>query len=217
MPKIKAVVFDLDGTLLDSLGDIADSANEVLMSRGFTTHGDESYRYFVGEGVAKLFERALPAAEVEENLIQECIVDFKNVYRRRWHIRTVVYEGIDDMLETLIRLDISMAVLSNKPHEATVRCVQYFFEKHPFEIVFGQREGVPHKPDPAAANEIKALLSVKGGECLYVGDTATDMQTAVGAEMIAVGVEWGFRPREELLANGACHLIQQPAMLLEQL
>jgi phosphoglycolate phosphatase len=215
MPQVKAVVFDLDGTLLDSLGDIADSANEVLSSRGYATFADDSYRYFVGEGVRELFYRALPAGDVNEDIVQGCMDDFKQVYRRRWNIRSVLYDGIAELLVALVGRGIRMAVLSNKPHEATLRCVNHFLADHPFDHVFGQREGVPRKPDPTAANEIKSSLSLTGEQCLYVGDTATDMQTAVGSEMIAVGVEWGFRPREELLENGARHLVQQPSMLLE--
>jgi len=214
MAKIKSVVFDLDGTLLDSLGDIADAANEVLQLRGFRPHDHEAYRYFVGDGVAALFERALPDGRAEEARVNQCIADFKTVYSHRMNRHSCPYDGIPQLLAELVEDGIELAVLSNKPHEATLRCVDHFFGGLPFHMVLGQRDGIPRKPDPAGANEIKISLDLPGEACCFLGDTAIDMQTAVAAEMIPIGVSWGFRPREELIEHGAVRVIDRPGELL---
>lgn len=209
-----AVVFDLDGTLLDTLADIAQAANRVLVQRGLAAHDIDAYRLFVGEGVRVLFERALPPTACSDELIAACAEDFRQAYAECWNVQTRPYEGIDDLLAALVARGVRLAVLSNKPDEFTQACVREYFARFPFEAVLGQREGVPRKPDPAGAREIAAQLDIAPERMLYVGDTAVDMQTALAAGMFPLGVSWGFRPRSELLAGGAQALIDRPAELL---
>jgi len=209
-----AVLFDLDGTLLDTLADIAGAANCALIECGFSPHPIDDYRYFVGEGVRVLFARALPGDSTSDEMITRCAEIFRDAYREQWNVHTQPYAGVCELLDELVRRSIPMAVLSNKPHEATVRCVEEMLGEYPFEWVLGQRDDVPRKPDPTAAREIARQMRVPAGDFAFLGDTATDMQTAVRAEMIPVGVLWGFRPRDELLDHGARVLIEQPQELL---
>jgi phosphoglycolate phosphatase len=214
MKIFDAVIFDLDGTLLDTLGDIARSANAVLLQRGFPEHPDEAYKYFCGDGVRVLFARALPAESRDEAIVLSCIDEFRWVYGANWDKTTKPYEGIPLLLDSLARLGLKTAVLSNKPHEATCQCVSALLAKWNFDAVLGQREGIPKKPDPAGALEIARLLSCQPERCLYVGDTATDMETALRARMFPLGVLWGFRNREELENAGAKLIVEHPGDLL---
>lgn len=208
--RILAVVCDLDGTLLDTLEDLADSANSVLAERGFPVHAVDAYRYFVGDGVATLIHRILPESDRTPALEAECVARFKAAYAVRWNMKTHPYPGILDMLRDLAALRIPLAVLSNKPHEATEQCVRELLPGIPFAAVMGQRPGIPKKPDPGAALAIAETLGVPPAQVLYLGDTATDMQTAVASSMVAVGVLWGFRTADELRSNGARVLVQHP-------
>jgi phosphoglycolate phosphatase len=212
--KFSAVVFDLDGTLLDTLEDLGDAVNRVLTDRGFPMHSMDAYRYFVGEGSAVLIERALPESARGSDVYRECLAAFMADYDRSWKVKTRLYDGISEMLDSLTTLGMDMAVLSNKSHVFTVSCVREMLSKWRFKAVFGLREDVPRKPDPAGALEISRLLGADRDRMLYMGDTATDMQTAVSAGMFPVGVLWGFRTREELLESGARKLIQHPGELL---
>ncbi len=213
----EAIIFDLDGTLLDTLADIGIAANGALVRCGCPPHGLDAYRYLVGEGVATLFERALPPDRVDPQTVQQCIAAFREEYARQWNIQTRLYPGIGELLDGLSRRALPLGVLSNKPDEFTQRCVQHYLSRWKFGAVFGQREGVPRKPDPAAAKEIVALLHATPQQCIYVGDTAVDMHTARHAGMLPVGVLWGFRPRTELENAGAHHLIEHPLQLLSLL
>ncbi|ABZ84183.1 phosphoglycolate phosphatase, putative [Heliomicrobium modesticaldum Ice1] len=209
----KAVIFDLDGTLLDTLADLADSMNRVLSRAGFPAHSLDEYRYFVGDGLATMVRRALPEAGCDEETLRRCFTDMQEEYGRNWAVKTAPYTGVMEMLEGLAARNISMAVLSNKPHDWTVEMTDYFFPQRPFAMVFGQRPSVPKKPDPAGALEIAARFAFAPADILYLGDTNTDMKTARGAGMPAIGVLWGFRPAEELLASGADRLIGHPSEL----
>ncbi len=212
-----AVLFDLDGTLLDTLADIAAAANRVLAQHGAPTYPVAAYRHFVGEGVRVLFERSLPQASGVDETLAACVDQFREAYAQCWNDQTRPYDGIEDLLGTLVSRGVSVAVLSNKPDVFTKACVQEYFPTIPFVTVLGQREGVPRKPDPAAALEIASLMNLPVERILYVGDTAVDMQTATGAGMFPIGVLWGFRPREELVASGARELIAHPRELLERM
>lgn len=211
----KAVIFDLDGTLLNTLEDIAFAVNRVLAKRGFPIHDLDKYRYFVGEGALVLITRALPEEDRNKDLIQDVIKDFREDYYQNWAIRTRPYEGIPELLDGLTKKGIGMAVLSNKPHEMAQRCVIRFFSGWDFKRVLGQRDAVQLKPHPGGAIEIAKGLNISPEAFIYVGDTAIDMQTARSAGMFPVGVLWGFRPREELMESGARMVAEKPIDVLD--
>jgi len=214
----RAVLFDLDGTLLDTLEDLADAGNAALKACGYPTHSVTAYRMLVGAGVRKLFERALPAeAATQPAEIDRCAAVFRDVYGRSWHIHSRPYDGIPEMLAALTARGIAMAVLSNKPDEFTQACVREFFPEVPFDLVLGEKAGIPPKPDPSGARHIVATLGIPAAEFLYLGDTAIDMETARLAGMCPVGALWGFRSQEELVGAGAQFLIARPIELLESL
>lgn len=211
----RAVLFDLDGTLLDTLADIAESANAVLRQFGFPTHRVDDYRWLVGDGVKVLFEKALPAGASEPDWIAKCGEAFGEFYGRNWNHATRPYEGIAELLDALEARRIKMAVLSNKPHQITRLCVEEFFAGWDFEVVLGQREGVPRKPDPTGALEVARQMDIRPQQFVYLGDTPTDVETARGAGMLPVGVAWGFRPATEIASAGAAAIIKRPIDLME--
>ncbi len=213
----RAVIFDLDGTLLDSLEDLADSMNQVLARQMFPVHAVEKYRYFVGDGIAELVRRVLPAAQQDSALVAQNISWMSAEYEKRWNQKTRPYPGIAELLDALTDAGMNLAVLSNKPDAFTKIMVPALLPGWQFEPILGARPGVPVKPDPQAALEIAEQLAISPAEILYLGDTATDMLTANAAGMIAVGVAWGFRTVEELQRSGAQQIIHQPAELLQLL
>ena len=210
----RAIIFDLDGTLLNTLDDLADSTNRVLQSQGFPIHPVDAYRYFVGNGARKLIDRVLPEDQRSEDTIARCLDLFLKDYEQNWKVKTRPYPGIPELLDALQARGIRLAILSNKPHDFTVHCVASLLPDWRFDLVFGQREGIPPKPHPAAVLEILEKLRVPQAECLYVGDTSTDMQTAVAASLYPTGVLWGFREREELVEHGARSLLKHPRDLM---
>jgi len=210
--KYKGVIFDLDGTLLDTLEDLAVAANTTLASFGFPEHPVDDYRYFVGEGLKTLIRRIVPdSANDNEELLENHIKKFNEVYKQCWNINTAPYSGVTEMIAALSHAGVKLAVLSNKPHAFTRICVETFFPDHPFLYVYGQREGIAPKPDPAGALELAAKMGLVTEAILYVGDTATDMQTGKRAGMKTIGVEWGFRDRAELEKNEAWKIAATPA------
>jgi len=215
--RFSAVCFDLDGTLLDTLDDLAYCTNKILSERGYPTHHVEAFRYFVGDGAKMLITRALPENSRNENLIEECRKDFEIVYRECWKRQTVPYRGISELLSALTKRKLKLAVLSNKPQEFTVLFVDQLLRDWNFDIILGQREGVPTKPDPAGMLEICQKMSISSEDFLYLGDTATDMKTAVAAGCYPVGVLWGFRTEQELRDNGAQAIIKKPLDALDLL
>lgn len=208
------MIFDLDGTLLDTLEDLADAANATLARFGFPGHATAAYRYFVGEGLMTLIERILPETNRSQQEIAACMDTFLQLYGQSWDLRSRPYAGIMEMLQQLHQAGIKLGVLSNKPHAFTRLCVQRFFAADTFDFVYGQREGVPKKPDPAAAREIAALMQLDPQQILYVGDSGTDMQTGNGAGMLTMGVLWGFRERQELEQNKAGKIISHPSEIV---
>jgi phosphoglycolate phosphatase len=212
--KHKAIIFDLDGTLLDTLEDIADSVNQVLASQGFSQHPVDQYRMFIGNGSKTLVTRALPPEHRNENIIEDSLLAFFKAYDEYFDKKTVVYEGVCELLDELTRQNIKIAVLSNKRHDLTVKCVKHFFGKWRFDAVFGLRPSVPKKPHPAGALEIASILSLNPNKFLYLGDSGTDMETALAAGMLPVGALWGLRSREELMISGAKTLIDHPLEIL---
>lgn len=213
--KYKAVMFDLDGTLLDTLEDIADSMNSVLSHLGFRTHPVEAYKYFIGDGMEKLIERTLPESERSRANQDRILPLLKEQYEQRWRSKTEPYEGIFDLLRTLSKMGAKTTVFSNKPDEATRMAINHFFTDSPFEVVRGARNDTPRKPNPEGALIIADQMNIAPKDFLYAGDTSTDMQTAEAAGMFAVGVSWGFREEEELIAHGARVVINHPLDLLK--
>lgn len=207
----KGLIFDLDGTLLDTLDDLADAANATLSHFGFPVHEVDAYRYFVGEGLQTLMLRIIPEQEADEKKLILYMEKFAEIYRTTWNKRSVPYQGIPEMLAALSHEGLKLAVLSNKPHAFTKICVETFFPDNPFLYVYGQRDGVPKKPDPAGAIELAVKMGLQVSEIIYVGDTATDMKTGNGAGMKTIGVEWGFRDRVELENNDAWKIVATPA------
>lgn len=209
-----AVIFDLDGTLLDTLHDLADSANEALSENGFGPHPVEAYRIFVGDGMEVLMERILPETARDPETVARLLISYRVAYDRRWKAKTRPYPGVEEMLTALAKRGIPLAVLSNKPQAYTEICMAHFLGHHPFACIFGQRDGVPRKPDPAGAWQIARQLGLPPEKILFIGDTSTDMDTAVAAQMIPVGVRWGFRSDTELREHGAKHLMAAPHQIV---
>jgi phosphoglycolate phosphatase len=215
MRKYSAVIFDMDGTLLDTLDDLGDCMNRVLERSGYPTHPIEAYKYFVGDGMRNLVRRVLPEGARREETIERLQAQMGGEYAVHWADRTDLYPGIGALLDELARRNIRRAILSNKPHEFTTVMAERYFDRWRFDPVFGARDGVPSKPDPAAALETCRLWELDSKEVLYAGDTNTDMQTARRGGMFALGVLWGFRTREELEENGAQFVISKPEQMLE--
>ena len=215
--RFKAVCFDLDGTLLDTLDDLAYCANKILSERGYPIHRVDAFRYFVGDGAKMLMTRVMPEEARNETLIEDCRKDFETIYRECWNRKTVPYQGIPELLNALKKRKLKLAVLSNKPQEFTVITVNHFLQHCNFDMILGQREGFPKKPDPAGMLEICQHLRVSSEDFLYLGDTATDMKTAVAAGCYPVGVLWGFRSEKELKDYGAQVIIKKPLDVLDLL
>jgi phosphoglycolate phosphatase len=213
--KFKAAVFDLDGTLLDTLEDIADSMNSVLLKHGHPIHDVEPYKYFVGDGFRNLVFRALPESMRSDPYVDNCYSEVREEYAKRWNNKTKAYDGISEMLDELSYRGLKLSVLSNKSDDFAKLMIKQLLPHWRFYPVYGERYGIPKKPDPAAAVEISGILGVRPDECLYLGDTGVDMTTAVSAGMFAVGVLWGFRKADELLANGANMLVREPLEVLK--
>lgn len=212
--RYRAVVFDLDGTLVDSLDDLSDSGNALLATYGRPPHARDEYRYLVGNGSHTLIERLLP--EEKETVIEEALTKYKAIYARSLLRRTKPYPGILALLDELWKRQIPMAVCTNKHPSAAEAVIGTLFPPNLFTAYVGDRPGVPRKPDPANLFYVLEKLGVSPKESVYLGDTSVDMQTAVQAGALPVGVLWGFRDKAELLASGAEVLLARPAELLKK-
>ena len=201
--RFKAVIFDLDGTLLNTLEDLADSMNCVLERNRLPKHNLAAYRYFVGDGIEMLVRRALPFEVASETDFQRFVREMKSEYASRWLLKTRPYPGVPEMLAAFAAAGFAMAVLSNKPDDASNEIVKSLLSNIDFRIVLGATPERPKKPDPSAALEIASRLGISPEDFLFMGDTSIDMQTACAAGMFPVGALWGFRPAEELIASGA--------------
>lgn len=206
---IKACIFDLDGTLVNSLYDLADSTNYALKQFGFPIHETEKYKYFVGDGMPKLIERTLPEnARTEET--KKAVLDcFMAYYREHYLDKTAVYDGITDVVNQLINNGVKVAVMSNKADEMAKIVTNKLFGDI-FSAVYGKRVGYPAKPDPTLTLELMSELGVSPCECAFIGDSGMDMAVAKNAGAFAIGVLWGFRKEEELLSNGADFIAKTP-------
>lgn len=213
----RLVIFDLDGTLLDTIGDLAASCNHILERFGHPTHATDDYRMFVGNGIAKLVERALPAECREAEYVEQVRVAFVEYYKVHIADYTHPYDGVCQLIDELCARGVQVAVASNKFHEGTCSLIDKFFGLERFVAVYGQRVGVPIKPDPTVVDEILRDADVMREEVLYVGDSDVDMRTAAAAGVRSVGVTWGFRSREELTEAGAMYLVDQAEKILNLL
>ncbi len=213
----EAIIFDLDGTLLDTLGDIGDSVNLMLAESGFPGHTTDDYRRFIGNGIKMIVTRALPIERRSDEMVAACVRRAREIYWKNWKNKTRPYDGITDLLDNLKKRDLPLAVLSNKPHDFTVRYVNAFFIELDFKVVMGQTDQFPVKPDPASALEIARQIGLPPSSFLFVGDSAVDMKTATAAGMYAVGVAWGFRGPKELQENGCQTLVNHPLEILSLL
>jgi phosphoglycolate phosphatase len=210
----KAVIFDLDGTLLNTLEDLADSMNCVLERNRLPQHELAAYNYFVGDGIDMLVRRALPFEIADDEELNRFIREMKKEYAGRWLSKTRPYPGVPEMLAAFATAGFAMAVLSNKPDEASKEIVKAFFPDTVFRMVMGATPERPKKPDPSAALEIAFRLNIAPEDFIFIGDTSIDMQTARAAGMFPLGVLWGFRPAEELIAAGGKMFLKHPADLL---
>lgn len=212
--KYKAIVFDLDGTLIDSLTDIAICANKTLEELGFQTHEIEKYKHFVGDGAKVLMENALPN-DIKDEKINEALNVFTRIYERNIHNNTFAYDGIYNMLDHLENIGIKKSILTNKHHEFALKYVQKLFSDYNFIDVFGQIQDIPKKPDPYLALKIINNSNVKPHETIFVGDTSTDIMTAKNAGFDSIGVLWGFRDENELRTHGATYIVNHPKDIID--
>lgn len=215
MPTYDAAIFDLDGTLVDSLRDIGEAMNHALAAHGLPTYPLDVYRQLVGEGVRRLTERTVPAERPE--LIDPVLAEYRRFYTEHLLVSTRPFEGIEPLLDALCARGMRLAVLSNKPDPATQTIVRALFSRWPLRAVQGERSDVPRKPDPTGALQLARVLETEPSRCLFVGDSGIDMQTAVNAGMLPVGVLWGLRDRDELLRHGARWLLAEPRELIARL
>ena len=212
--EFDAVIFDLDGTLADTLDDIAAAMNAVLGRRGLPVHEPAAYRLMIGLGLRNLVHEALPVARRDDETIAACLDEMTAQYRRHLLDHTRLYDGVAELVARLRDEELGLAVLSNKADDLTQRIVAALFAPGTFDVVLGARPELPRKPDPAAALRVAGRLGVAPTRIAYLGDSAVDMRTAVAAGMIAVGVTWGLRDRAELEAGGAQLLLDHPLDLV---
>ncbi|MFP5240030.1 MAG: HAD family hydrolase [Acidobacteriota bacterium] len=208
---VRAVVFDLDGTLIDSLEDLADASNAALEGMGLPTHPVESYKYFVGDGMRTLMQRALP--EKGQSRLDEAVEAMRLEYDRNWKEKSRPYPGIPQLLDALAAKGLPLAVLSNKPDDFTRLVVRDLLGRWNWAAVMGEGE-YPKKPDPAGALALAARLGLKPADMVLVGDTPMDVLCAKNSGMACVGVTWGFRPKADLEAVGQRVFIDRPEELL---
>jgi phosphoglycolate phosphatase len=211
--RFKGIIFDLDGTLLDSLRDIADSMNKVLSANGYPTCQVEDYQKYVGEGMQQLVRNALAGAEYEEEDVLRLEKQMQEQYAAHWNVHTRPYAGITAALRMLkYRGEIQIGVLSNKPDHFTKEIIDNYFPDT-FSVVLGAREGIPKKPDPTAAIEIAKTWGIDPKDIMFIGDSRIDIETGRNAGMYTIGVLWGFRDAAELLGAGANFLLGKPSEL----
>ena len=203
----KLVIFDLDGTFLNTIADLANSTNYALKVLGYPIHEPDKYNFMVGNGINKLFERALPDGEKTEENVLRVRQEFVPYYDQHNADKSRPYPGVTELLETLQTAGMQLAVASNKYQAATEKLIAHYFPNIKFTAVFGQREGIPVKPDPIIVKEILQIAKVQEEETLYVGDSGVDMQTAINAGVTSCGVTWGFRPRTELESFHPDHIV----------
>ncbi len=214
--QVEGIIFDLDGTLVHTIEDIAGAANRMFEQHGLPTHGVPYYLKWIGNGAVKFIEKAL-STEVDEEQLMAYVTEFKEIYGQNLHDKSGVYDGIPELLDELVSRGFKLSVLSNKPHQLTQIVTDYYLSDWPFNPVFGQREEVPRKPDPAAAFEIAEMMKIEPDRILFVGDSDNDILTAQAAGMIPVGVSWGYGRLVNEPMEGMGELMEQPSDILSKL
>ena len=213
----KAAIFDMDGTLVDTLEDIADSVNETLELFKFPVRSLDEIRQFVGNGARKLIERSLPAEKSsDEKFVDEVLKSYDGVYKKNLTNKTKLYDGIAELLTELNAKKIPLGICTNKQHFAALEIAEKILQPFKFEKIFGDEKGQPRKPNPARVLKIAESFNVQPAEVAYFGDTAVDMNTANNAGFLPVGVTWGFRPKSELVESGAKIIINHPLEILDK-
>ena len=215
MGQYKGVIFDLDGTVLNTIQDLSDSVNEVLIHYGHPVHSFEEYKLKIGQGFRNLLEVSFPKDCWDDRLIDEALALFLQVYDRKYMDKTAPYDGIPELLKELDKKQIKLAVNSNKRTDYTNQLIKKNFPEIPFVDIIGERSGLPKKPDPHAALEIAENMKLSPREILYVGDSKTDILTGKNAQMDTAGVAWGFRGSKELKENGATYIVERAEDILK--
>ncbi len=215
MPRYKGAIFDLDGTLLNTVADLGDSVNAALGELGFPPHDYEAYKKKIGHGFRNLIEVSLPEGKADDTLIEKGLALFLGAYDERYRNKTRPYDGMFSLVAALRNNGVILGVNSNKRNDYTRTLISDFFPEGSFVAVFGERSGVPKKPDPTTALEIAGIMGLKPEEIVYIGDTATDIQTGKNAGMDTIGVSWGFRGRAELESGGASFVVDLPEQIPE--
>jgi len=215
MKSYKGIVFDLDGTLLDTIEDLGNSVNEVLAYYGCPKHSTAEYKLLVGNGMKRLLDSSFPQEKFQEINRQEAFKLFQQVYDEKYMETTKPYEGIEVLLKSLQEGGIKLGVNSNKRDQYTKSLVHKFFPDIPFVLICGEREDYPRKPDPAAATEIAAAMGLQPQDVLYIGDSEVDIETGKNAGMDTIGVAWGFRCWKELKKQGAVYITERPADIVK--
>ncbi|MDO5969650.1 HAD family hydrolase [Flavivirga aquimarina] len=210
----KAIIFDLDGTLVNSIEDLGDSMNLVLDNFGYPTHNYKAYNHFVGSGIKNLVIKALPETHKTHDIVNTCFNAMMDVYSNNCTVKTKPYDGILELLNQLKSQKLKLSVLSNKSDILTKKVVSSLLPNY-FHPVFGLTKEVNKKPNPIKALEISETLNIKPENIIFVGDTNIDIQTAKNANMLAVGVTWGFRDKKELIESGAKYILNHPTDLLD--
>ncbi len=211
---IKAVLFDLDGTLVDSLADLAASADYALNKLGYKGHTAKEYQYFVGNGIPKLIERSLPENARDTQTVQKCLQIFMPYYKEHCDDKSYSYDGMPELVARLKNLGYKTAVITNKAQEMAEKVVLRLIGDS-FDIVCGKREGYPAKPNPKLTLKVMEELGVKPCECAFVGDSDTDMKTAVNSGAVPIGVLWGYRTKKEIKENGAKFIVSNAEEILQ--
>ncbi len=213
----KALVFDMDGTLLNTLEDLAEATNRTLNQHGYSTHPIDAYRHFVGSGARELIRRALPESARDDTTVEACLATFNAWYNEHWNVNTHLYDGISELLDLAVKENLKIAVLTNKPQAFALQCQDVFLNQWSIDVMQGQEPGLPLKPDAAISQRVTDALQVEPGEVWYFGDSDVDMKTAKNAGYYAIGVTWGFRSSQELADAGAEKLINHPNEIIKEL
>lgn len=213
--NIKLVIFDLDGTLLDTLGSLSAACNAALKAKDLPLHSNSDYCNMIGNGITKLVELSLPSHMRTESNIEEQKQLFLHLYTQNISLNTTIYNGIEHLLYELENMGIMLAVASNKFHSGTTQLVSDFFGNRKFVAVYGNRDGVAFKPDPAIVEDIIAIAKVNKDEVVYIGDSEVDIQTARNAGIKNIGVSWGLRGTEELISAKADIIVDNVSQILE--